>query len=303
MSVETKFSIKDLENLSGIKAHTIRIWEKRYNLLEPERTNTNIREYSVNNLKKLLNIAFLYNTGVKISKIAALTESEIINEIEASISENREEHAITILKTAMFEFNYPLFSDTLSKLEKTKDFRALFFDVFIPLLNELGTLWHTGTIDPAHEHFISELIKQKIIVNIESLQKKEASKEFPTFCLYLPYNEIHEIGLLFAHYEILKAGFNTIYLGTNIPLQNLEHVLKHHKKLIFLSYFTVKPEKRTIQEYINKYEKAISNHKNQKLWLMGRRIQKTDTQTLPSNISTIKDHQSLIKQLETLKKS
>ncbi|RFN60211.1 MerR family transcriptional regulator [Marixanthomonas ophiurae] len=302
MSVETKFSIKDLENLSGIKAHTIRIWEKRYNLLEPERTNTNIREYSVSNLKKLLNIAFLYNTGFKISKIAALTESEIINEIESSIPKNREEHAITILKTAMFEFNHPLFSNTLFKLEKTKDFRALFFDVFIPLLNELGTLWHTGTIDPAHEHFISELIKQKIIINIEALQKKEASRELPTFCLYLPYNEIHEIGLLFAHYEILKAGFNTIYLGTNIPLQNLEHVLKHHKKIIFLSYFTVKPEKRTIQEYINEYNKAISYHKNQKLWLMGRRIQKTDTHTLPSNISTIKDHQSLIKQLKTLKK-
>mgnify|MGYP003110736130 CR=1 FL=1 len=303
MAVATKFSIKDLENLSGIKAHTIRIWEKRYNLLEPERTDTNIREYSVENLKKLLNVAFLYNSGLKISKIAALTNSEIIDEVESYISENKEEHAISVLKTAMFEFNYPLFSSTLYKLEKTKSFRELFFDVFIPLLNELGTLWHTGTIDPAHEHFISELIKQKIIVNIEALQKKEASKDSPTFCLYLPYHEIHEIGLLFAHYEILNAGFNTIYLGTNIPLQDLKHVLKHHKNIIFLSYFTVKPEKRSIKEYIDAYLETISDSENEKLWLMGRRIQKTDTRNWPSNISTIKDHQGLIKQLETLKKS
>ena len=130
MAVATKFSIKDLENLSGIKAHTIRIWEKRYNLLEPERTDTNIREYSVENLKKLLNVAFLYNSGLKISKIAALTNSEIIDEVESYISENKEEHAISVLKTAMFEFNYPLFSSTLYKLEKTKSFRELFFDVF-----------------------------------------------------------------------------------------------------------------------------------------------------------------------------
>lgn len=303
MSVETKFSIKDLENLSGIKAHTIRIWEKRYNLLKPERTDTNIREYSVCNLKKLLNVAFLYNNGLKISKIAALTESEIIDEIESYISENKEEHAITTLKTAMFEFNYPLFSSTLDKLEETKDFRSLFFDVFIPLLNELGTLWHTGTIDPAHEHFISELIKQKIIVNIEALQKNQSSNESPTFCLYLPYHEIHEIGLLYAHYEILKAGFSTIYLGTNIPVQDLNHVLKHHKNIIFLSYFTVKPEKRSIEEYIDTYGKTISNYNKEKLWLMGRKIQKTDPRTLPSNILTIKDHHNLIEQLETLKKS
>jgi|TARA_R100000479_G_scaffold51000_3_gene24059 DNA-binding transcriptional MerR regulator len=303
MSVETKFSIKDLENLSGIKAHTIRIWEKRYNLLEPERTDTNIREYSVSNLKKLLNVAFLYNSGIKISKIAALSESEIKEEIEQSISENKEEHAITVLKTAMFEFNYPLFSNTLNELEENKNFRTLFSDVFIPLLVELGTLWHTGTIDPAHEHFISELIKQKIIVNIEALQKKEASKELPTFCLYLPYQEIHEIGLLYAHYEILNAGFNTIYLGTNIPLQDLSHVLKHHKNVIFLSYLTVKPEKRSIKEYLTEYGKTIKEYQNQKLWLMGRRIQKTESNSLPANISTIKDHGDLIKRLETLKKS
>jgi len=303
MSVETKFSIKDLENLSGIKAHTIRIWEKRYNLLSPERTNTNIREYSVCNLKKLLNVAFLYNNGFKISKIAALSENEIIEEIEDNISENKEEHAITTLKTAMFEFNYPLFSNTLTKLEKTKDFRALFFDVFIPLLNELGTLWHTGTIDPAHEHFISELIKQKIIVNIEALQKSKDSKENPTFCLYLPYHEVHEIGLLYTHYEILKAGFNTIYLGTNIPIPNLKHILKHHKNIIFLSYFTLTPKKSTLEEYIVEYSNKINTGKDQSLWLMGRETENIDKHAIPTNISIIKNHQALISELKNLKKS
>ncbi|PVW15889.1 MerR family transcriptional regulator [Marixanthomonas spongiae] len=302
MAIKTKFSIKDLENLSGIKAHTIRIWEKRYNLLEPNRTDTNIREYNLNSLKKLLNVAFLYNNGVKISKIAALDEKETKAQIKKHAAVNKETRAITSLKTAMFEFNYPLFTKTVSELEESNDFRTLFFKVFIPLLEELGTLWHTGTIDPAHEHFISELIKQRIIAEIVALQKTEKPANTPTFCLYLPYQEIHEIGLLFAHYEILKANFSTIYLGTNIPLKNLKHVLKHHKDLIFLSYFTVKPEQKSIEQYLKEYGATIQNTQNQKLWLMGRRIRKTDSQILPSNVKAIRDHKDLIKQLNDLKK-
>lgn len=303
MSVQTKFSIKDLENLSGIKAHTIRIWEKRYDLLEPDRTDTNIREYGMKSLKKLLNVAFLYNNGFKISRIASLEENEIVQLIEEHTLKNNDEHTLQLLKTAMFEFNYPLFSKTIKEIEKNKDFRALFCDILIPLLNELGTLWHTGTIDPAHEHFISELIKQKIIVNIEALQKSDFDSERPIFCLYLPYHEIHEIGLLYSHYEILKAGFNTIYLGTNIPLTNLKHVKKHHKNIIFLSYFTVKPKKSTLEEYITSYSKDINSEKRQQLWLMGRETKNIEQNSIPSNVSIINDHPDLIQKLKNLKKS
>ena len=171
MSVETKFSIKDLENLSGIKAHTIRIWEKRYNLLEPERTNTNIREYSVSNLKKLLNIAFLYNTGFKISKIAAMSDEEItLQSRELAFKTAINDEAINSFKVSMFQFDKVLFNNTYNTLLHKKTFRDIFKNVFIPFLEHIGLLWHTETLLPAHEHFISNLIAQKIQINTEKLQ-------------------------------------------------------------------------------------------------------------------------------------
>ena len=303
MSIQTTFSIKDLENLSGIKAHTIRIWEKRYNLLEPNRTDTNIREYSLDSLKKLLNISFLYNSGLKISKIAALDEDEIINLIEEYTVKDKDAHTIQLLKTAMFEFNYPLFQKTIQEFEKTNDFRTLFFDIFIPLLTELGTLWHTGTIDPAHEHFISELIKQKIIVNIDSLKKESFDDTKPTFCLYLPHHEMHEIGLLYCHYEVLKAGFNTVYLGPNIPLENLKHIVKHYQNVLFLSYFTVKPKKTPLAKYIVDYSDKIDSEKKQSLWLMGRETQELKEKNTFNNITVVQNHTELIEKLKILKKS
>jgi MerR family transcriptional regulator, light-induced transcriptional regulator len=224
MSVKTQFSIKDLENLSGVKAHTIRIWEKRYNLLEPDRTDTNIRQYDMSNMKKLLNVAFLYNEGFKISKIADFTPLEIAKLIENRGMDSAENYALQSFKTAMFEFDHAIFTSTYQELLRNKSFKDIFYDVFIPLLNEIGTLWQTGTIDPIHERFISELIKQKIILHIHEIRAQQTSNLPVRFALYLPYEEIHEIGLLFANYLILSQGFNTIYLGSNIPLESLKHL-------------------------------------------------------------------------------
>ena len=241
MSVKTQFSIKDLENLSGVKAHTIRIWEKRYQLLEPNRTETNIRQYDLLNLKKLLNVTFLYNEGYKISKIAKFQEEEIAKLIQDISQTQKESYGIKTFKTAMFSFDYALFSNAYDELRKEMDFREVFYNVFLPLLNDIGMLWQTGTIDPSHERFISEAIKQKIILNIHEIQQKNLQKNSLTFALYLPYEEIHEIGLLFANFEILSAGFKSVYLGNNIPMDSLKHLLKHYPDIIFLSYFTVKP--------------------------------------------------------------
>ena len=150
MNVKTEFSIKDLENLSGVKAHTIRIWEKRYQLLKPNRTDTNIRKYNLNSLKRLLNVSFLYNDGYKISKIADLNEEELLQLIQNKAHSNQEDYALKAFKTSMFEFDNQLFNITYKKLLEQKTFSEIFEHIFIPLLNEIGLLWQTGTIDPVH---------------------------------------------------------------------------------------------------------------------------------------------------------
>jgi len=278
MAVKTQFSIKDLENLSGVKAHTIRIWEKRYSLLEPERTDTNIRQYDLINLKQLLNVTFLYNNGYKISKIAKLSEAEMHKLINSLGEHEKEDHSLKAFKTAMFEFDQLLFQTTYNGLAKKMSFENIFFEIFIPLLGEVGRLWHTGTIDPIHERFVSELIKHKIIENIQALRNKFSESNTPKFALFLPKEEIHEIGLLFANYLLLNAGHNTIYLGSNIPLEDLKHISKHYKKITFLSYFTVKPDDISVEEYISKYQKILKSSAYE-LWLMGSKIQPL----IPSN--------------------
>jgi len=300
MVVKTQFSIKDLENLSGVKAHTIRIWEKRYNLLEPNRSDTNIRNYDLENLKKLLNVTFLYNNGFKISKIAQLDEVDILEIIKEKSESNKEEHAIKLFKTAMFDFDYQLFSATYRDLIEYKSFREVFFDVFLPLLNEVGSLWQTGTIDPSHERFISELIKQKVIIETEKVQdyKKRVA---PVFTLYLPYEEIHEIGILYANYELLKSGFKTIYLGPNIPLNSLKYITRHHNNVTFISYFTVKPDKESVTEYIDRFEIEINDSSNSDLWLLGSKIQNILPPNTSFDIQFILSLKDLIQKIEKLK--
>src|SRR5690606_1210792 len=205
--VKDSFSIKDLENLSGVKAHTIRIWEKRYKLFNPNRTDTNIRYYSLASLQKLLNIVLLCNNGHKISKIAQLPEEEIpalVKRINSEACINNE--SLNSFKLAMVNFDQDLFIQTYNTLATTNTFREIFYDVFIPLLTELGLLWQTDTINPAHEHFITALIKQKVIANTEYLPFTNPQNRSEVFVLYLPENEIHEIGLLFLNYELILKG-------------------------------------------------------------------------------------------------
>ncbi|MFZ0595999.1 MAG: MerR family transcriptional regulator, partial [Flavobacterium sp.] len=197
-NIKTVFSIKDLENLSGIKAHTIRIWEKRYNILEPMRTDTNIRLYNLQNLQKLLNITLLHEYGYKISKIATYSEEKIPQLVREIISKkNSQNYAITSFKMAMMNFDQEIFFNTFDWLISEKSFKEVFKDHFLPLLKELGLLWQSETITPANEHFMSHLIKQKILIYTESLQIQKPAKTNRIFVLSLPLNEIHQIGLLY----------------------------------------------------------------------------------------------------------
>jgi len=289
MGIKTQFSIKDLEHLSGIKAHTIRIWEKRYNLLEPDRTNTNIRYYDLENLMKLLNVTYLYNHGYKISKIACLKSKEIKNIIEESgLHDSKEVFALSELKSAMLHFDPQLFQSTFENLEKQYNFRQIFFHVFLPLLNDIGLLWQTGTIDPSHERFISELIKQKIIVQIENKFSTQPTKTEKLFVLFLPLDEIHEIGLLYVNYELLNKGYKTIFLGNNIPTKNLQHLLNHHDNIVFVSYLTVQPENENITTFIQElYETTCKNNSNE-VWLFGSKLINQPTEDYPKPFKVFK---------------
>ncbi|MGA1150309.1 MAG: MerR family transcriptional regulator, partial [Flavobacteriaceae bacterium] len=172
--IKSTFSIKNLENLSGIKAHTLRIWEKRYNLLEPERTDTNIRRYSLESLKKLLNVTLLYNHGFKISKIASLDSDEIPELVRSiALKSNSEQVSINAFKLAMINFDYELFDANYLEISHHHDFEYIFLNMFMPLMRELGILWQTGAISPSHEHFITSLVKQKIHLQTESLQREK----------------------------------------------------------------------------------------------------------------------------------
>ena len=294
-NVKKSFSIRDMENLSGIKAHTIRIWEKRYNLFTPERTSTNIRYYSLQSLQKLLNVTLLYNNGYKISKIARLDESHIpviVREIVANNSEKN--HAINAFKLAMINFDQTLFLNTYSSLLSERSFRDIFNEVFIPLLNELGLLWQTDTISPSHEHFITHLIKQKIYINTEKLQLVEPIKKDKVFALFLPENEIHEIGLLYLNYEITLRGYKSIYLGQTMPIESLVDLLKYYDNIHFVSYFTVSPTKDDLDAYFEKFSKTLNLSGSSKLWVLGHQIQYITENKLPSSVQTFNSMEHLI---------
>ena len=297
-STEHVFSIKDLENLSGVKAHTIRIWEKRYNLLKPKRSKTNIRHYDLNNLQKLLNISFLNNNGFKISKIAALDETELAPKTrELAFMGKNDSQAIVAFKLAMLNFDQILFYNTYNSLLEEKSFRTIFYEVFIPLLFDLGMLWQTNTISPSHEHFLTVHIKQKILVHIERLQSTDPRPSTKTVVLFLPENETHDLGLLFINYEILSLGYHTIFLGENIPLNNLKYINKLYDDIIYISYFTIKPSDNDIYDYLKIFsEEYLSVNKNSAK-LIGHRIRNLNPENVPKNIMLYDKIEDLVKDL------
>jgi len=261
-NIKQDFTIKDLENISGIKAHTIRIWEKRYNLLEPKRSDTNIRYYSHKNLQKLLNVVLLSKNNYKISKIAKMSEKEILQESrEVAFATGANDEAINAFKLSMFQFDKVLFNNTYHQLLSKRSFKEIFKEVFIPFLQHIGLLWQTDTLSPAHEHFISNLISQKIHINTENLEHgiKDSEK---TYVLFLPENEIHELGLLYLNYELILRGNQTIYLGQNLPLNNLNYFFKLKKDLVFVTSLTVQPYDERINEYFEEIENLLekTNH-------------------------------------------
>lgn len=259
MAGMNEFSIKDLESLTGIKAHTIRIWEQRYNLLSPARTGTNIRFYSGEDLKKLLNVSLLQKNGVKISKIADLTSAQIANKLaELNGSADRSDHYVSLLKLAMMEYDEEAFRELCDTYLKTHDFESLFSELFIPFLYEIGFLWQTGTVCPAQEHFVSNLIRQFIFHNVHSLPflPKPDGKNI---ILFLPDQEIHEISLLMFHYIFRKRGHRTVFLGISVPMEDLIQVAEKVPNPVFVSLFVTNPVDKEVPKYLQNLNDAFSS--------------------------------------------
>lgn len=217
------YSIQDLENLSGIKAHTIRIWEKRYQLLSPTRTETNIRIYSDEDLKKLLNVSTLIAKGGKISKISKLSAIEIGNQVAAHdvpiAADTNTEQFINNLISSGLTFDTAKFEATYSSAIVRLGLVNMYFKVLLPTLIRIGLLWGKSEIIPAQEHLISNLIKQKLFASIDGLPTE--SNPIKKHLLFLPPGEDHEIGLLLTHYLLKQNKHQVFYLGNNVPLENV----------------------------------------------------------------------------------
>lgn len=280
-----EYSIKDLERLSGIKAHTLRVWEKRHEIIEPKRTPTNIRYYSDEDLKKILNISILNNNGVKISTIASLSEEELQERVmsisQASVNSS---NFIDQLTVAMIELDEGNFERILSVVTLRMGFESTVTEVLYPFLDKIGILWQTGKINPAQEHFISNLIRQKLIVAIDSVPNHGNAK-LPGVLLYLPENELHEIGLLFYAYLAKKIGFNVVYLGQSVPYNDVHSVVRIRKPRILITSLSSPIPVSALNDYLSQMSNDFSDAR---IFISGYQV--NDKAVEPhTNICRIKD--------------
>lgn len=270
--IKSVFAIKDLENLSGIKAHTIRMWERRYDILQPARTDINTRYYDIENLQKLLNVVLLLKYGFKISRLGTMNGQEIdalVREVRSNKYDKN--HVSHLFKVAMMTFDQNLFMDTYELLLKERSFRQVFFEYFIPLLDDIGILWQTRTINPAHEHFISNLIRLKILSNTDALIKKPVDANGRVYALFLPLGEIHELGLLYLNFELVSQGHRTIYLGENMPVESLERFKTLFNRVTYVTYATVAPTKQEFSAYLDELKSTVLSPETE-IWVLGAMI-------------------------------
>ncbi len=255
-----QYSIKELEKLSGIKAHTIRIWEKRHRIVEPQRTDTNIRLYSDDDLKKIINVSMLNTNGIKISHIADMTAEQINGKI-LEFSEQKSDTAIFIdqLIVAMVDLDEEKFEKVLSGLILRFGFEHTVTNIIYPFMEKIGVLWLTENVTPAQEHFISHLIRQKLIVAIDGLSVVPTIPK--RVLLYLPENEWHELGILFFHYVVRKSGFKTFYLGQSVPFKDVISVSATQKPDIIITSLISSPFGTKVEEYLRQLATAFPNKK------------------------------------------
>lgn len=290
-----QFSIRDLEHLTGIKAHTIRVWEQRYAIINPKRTPTNIRYYTNEDLKLLLNISLLNKNGYKISKIAKMTEQEIKTNINTlSDSELKYELQIKSLTEAMIDINEANFEKIMSTNILQNGFESTMQNIIYPFLSRIGIMWVTGVINPAQEHFITNLIRQKIIVAIDG-RVFEHQEHTKTYLLFLPETEQHEISLLYLSYLLKTHNHRVVYLGCNVPNKDVIDVCEKQDPDFLYTFLT-----SAISS--NKFKKKLVNFAQQingkKLFLAGQQALSIQESQLPSNVEIIKTIEEAMKLIE-----
>jgi Predicted transcriptional regulators len=290
-----KFSISDIEGLIGIKAHTIRAWEIRYNLVPPKRTLTNIRYYDEEDLKSLLNIVALNENGYKISKIAKMSKkqiSDLVTQLKADW--NNDSVQMLSLSNATIDYDEEVFSNTLAGcidemgLIKTMDL------VLFPFMKKVGMLWQTGAIDPSHEHFASNLIRDRIIVEIDKVEKPHR-EEPKRFLLFLPEAEMHEAGLLFARYLLKSCGQETLYLGSEIPYSDLKKIVAAYKP----DYSFIVLTSLNLGKDINKVVGKVMDNLNVPLLVAGSLISEFDI-LVKDQLTPLKNVCDMVEFLEDL---
>ena len=231
------FTIKDLENISGIKAHTIRIWEQRYQFLKPNRTDTNIRFYNNEELKKVLNISLLNKYGFKISHLDKMNDGEIAEKILSLTQlEAQQERIVNELVECMIDVDLERLEAVLEGYIQSKGIERTITKIIFPFMEKVGILWVTNHINPAQEHLVTNIIRQKLIVGIDSVVCE--IKVNKSVLLFLPEGEFHELGVLFVNYLLKSKGVPTIYLGANVPLRDVEYLVKLKKPSYIYSHLT-----------------------------------------------------------------
>jgi MerR family transcriptional regulator, light-induced transcriptional regulator len=293
----TRYSIRDLEQLTGIKAHTLRIWEKRYGVVIPKRTPTNIRYYTDEDLKKLLNISILNRHGFKISNIANLENEDLGKKIISITNKSFDSDSnIENLIISMIELDEGKFEKILTTLIINLGFEDAFIKVLMPFFEKIGVLWQIGTINPAQEHFITNLIRQKIIVAIDGLITSSNMASQKTFILYLPDGELHELGLLFYSYLIQKRGHKVIYLGQMVPFEDLVEIAEIQKPHAFLTVFTANLMNENIEQHL---DSLAAKFPEQKILAGGLQF-KINEIKIPPSAALIKDIEDFKQEMEKL---
>lgn len=286
------YSIKDLEVLSGIKAHTIRIWEKRYNLLCPQRTTTNIRFYTDDDLKRILNVSLLVKNGYKISKVSQWKEEEIKETVLNVGKVNKSEEAyVERLLVYMLNFDNVQFYKLVNEIIDDYGIDEAIFKVFFSLFERIGTYWQVGSIFPAQEHYVTNIIRQKLIAEIDRIGLKNTRGK--TILFYLSENELHELSLLFYSYLAHKAGYNVVYLGQFVPFADITKMSSYLKiDFVFTAFINSIP-KEELEKYLVNLKELFQQ---QKIFITGWQVNELNP-ALPRNVKTIKDFKEFKKYL------
>jgi hypothetical protein len=258
-----RYQINDLEQLTGIKAHTIRIWEKRYQLINPHRTNTNIRYYDDDQAKRLMNVATLVNFGHKISRIAGMPTPQLNEMVEKLKSAPTDDVVnasfVTGLLTSMISFDEAAFEKMISAAVTRYGMYGAMVNVIYPFLVKVGILWNVNESMPSQEHFATGIIRRKLMAATDGLPTPQNKEK--TVLLFLPPDEWHEIGLLLSEYLVRSAGCNTIYLGQNVPFSNIREMLPHVKPSHLVTFFIMRKKKVDLPVEFTKLSKELGTAK------------------------------------------